>query len=50
VDIIWYLHSGHTYTYLPAYSSNLKTLSKSIHGFKKTTETSVKIIFKNIKD
>jgi len=30
-----------------AYSSNLKTLSKSI---RKTTETSVKIIFKNIKN
>jgi len=29
---------------------NLKTLSKSINGFRKTTETSVKIISKNIKN
>jgi len=36
--------------HVPAYSSNLRTLSKSINGFRKTTKTSLKIISKNIKN
>jgi len=43
----------HAYYLVPPscmYLSNLKTLSKSLNGSRKTTETSVKIISKNIRN
>jgi len=48
MDIIWYLYPGHMYMYLHTSKLNIFiTLSKSLNGFRKTTETSVKILFEN---
>jgi len=52
MDMIWYRYTRHTY--LQLHTSKLKVLllplSKSINGSRKSTETSVKIIFENIKN